>query len=81
MKEKYIIYYRYGIKRKKKIKIPDKATNVTISKNARLVKTKVGTKKYGAKITYYWGPKIRKMLHTKVIELPKGAKDIRILKR
>jgi len=81
MKEKYIVYFHNGRKRKKKITLPNKATNVSIGKRAGIVRTKVGTKKYGVRVTYYWGPKIRKKFHAKVIELPKGARDVRILKR
>ena len=81
MKEKHIAYFHNGRKRRKKITLPNKATNVTIGKRAGIVKTKVSTKKFGVKITYYWGPKIRRMLHTKIVELPKGARDVHILKK
>ncbi len=81
MKVKWIVYYLNGKKRKKKLTLPDKATNVEITSKANLYKTKVGTKKYGAKVTYYWGPKIRNKKHSKIVELPKGAKDIKILKK
>lgn len=79
VKKKVISYVLKGNKRNKEVILPSKFVRLTCGSVPRLYKSKRGNFIYGVKLTYYLNRKKDAKINTKIVSLPRGAKNIRIV--
>jgi hypothetical protein len=79
VKEKTISYVLKGDKRTKSVVLPSKFVRLTCGNVPRLYKSKMGNPIYGVKLTYYLNRKRDAKINTKIVSLPRGSKNVKVV--
>jgi len=79
VKKKIISYILKGDKRYKSVILPSKFVRLNCGSVPRLYKSKMGNSVYGVKLTYYLNRKKDAKINTKIVLLPRGAKNVKVV--
>ncbi len=80
MSKKVMLRYELnGQKKKKSVELPERAIKPEVGKPARY-KNKVGDSVYGVKVRYLPSRKLDAKARAKLVSLPKGAKNVKLIK-